>query len=102
MLLFKRTTDQITLSVELDGKEIARVSRTDLIAAIAATIGPDEWLLDLITAHHQLAHSLYSQNFGAVATEPYDRDDNNPIDGAGVRLEELAGKIINALLSLER
>lgn len=76
------------------GDETVFVS--DLIAALAATVGPREWLQDLRDAHLEMSHALHNQNFPDVGSEPYDATDPE----VGIRLENLAGAIANALTNL--
>lgn len=73
------------------------VFASDLIAALAATVGPADWLKDLIDAHNQLSRRLMEQNFGDIASEAYAEERN-----VGLEMENLSGAIANALMNIRQ
>jgi hypothetical protein len=72
------------------------VATSDLIAAIAATVGVKNWLQDLTSGHLKITHTLYKQNAGVIGSEPYNREDEEE----GEKLEELCGAIARKLMDL--
>lgn len=87
--------DNLVISIEINGQS-ATIAAPDLIASLAATVGPDHWIDDLINAHMELSHAFF--NHGDVGTEPYDWSDPD----AGPRLEAIAGAVGGALCALKK
>lgn len=80
--------------------EVFNVGTHDLLAAIAATVGPQHWLNDLIQAHMKLAYDLSLQNAGVNGTEPYSDNEISSYPKTGLAMETLSSSIANQLINL--
>jgi hypothetical protein len=89
--------DSLMISIEINGQS-ATIAAPDLIASLAATVGPKHWLEDLANGHLQLSHALHDQNSGDVGTSLYNWEDEDE----GPELEALAGAIANAMHNLRQ
>jgi hypothetical protein len=81
-----------------------RVVVSDLLAAIAATVGSEYWLEDLTLAHSQLSYRLSNQNFGEIGSEDYALEqDLSLLDKRrlGLEMEILAGDIAESLQAID-
>ncbi|GAA6622854.1 hypothetical protein [Scytonema sp. NUACC26] len=88
--------DSDRIEIEFDGHTL-ELTTHQLLGAIAATVGAEDYLENLKIAHGNLAYQLYLQNCpGENASEPYEWNSNS-----GEKLEKLLTKINEKLFEID-